>query len=133
MKLKTNIKPTGAGIEVVPLVDVILLLLFFFMLSSSFVSQPGIKVTLPKGTTDGGVRNAQVILTVIQSDPPVYFYNDQVVNMEQMIEKLKYLADTVPGTVVVIRADQNVTHGVVANLMQKVMQQNLNVLLATQR
>ncbi|MFH1379023.1 MAG: biopolymer transporter ExbD, partial [bacterium] len=35
-------------IDVTPLADIVFLLLIFFMLSSTFISQPGINIKLPK-------------------------------------------------------------------------------------
>jgi len=38
-------------LEIAPLVDIVLLLLVFFMLTSNFIMQPGIKITLPRAKT----------------------------------------------------------------------------------
>ena len=47
MKLTRTTNYHFGWLGIVPLIDVVFLLLFFFLLSSTFVLQPGISVSLP--------------------------------------------------------------------------------------
>ena len=48
MILPRPVRRNDVGIDLTPLIDVVLQLLIFFMLTSSFISQPGIKINLPR-------------------------------------------------------------------------------------
>jgi biopolymer transport protein ExbD len=52
-------------IDIAPLINIVFLLLIFFMLTSSFITQPGIKVNLPKAVTSEVVKyeNAEIMIT----------------------------------------------------------------------
>lgn len=132
MKVKRTIRPIRGPIDVAPLVDVVLLLLVFFVLNSSFVLQPGIQVTPPKSVFDRGVRDSRYIVTITANDPPIYFFNDQKMEVENLGERFEQLANDEGDVTVVIRADEAVSHGVVVEVMQSAVQQGLPVVLATQ-
>ncbi|MCK4248214.1 MAG: biopolymer transporter ExbD, partial [Candidatus Omnitrophica bacterium] len=51
MIFKGKMEIEKGRLDITPLVDVIFLLIIFFMLTSSFISQPGIKINLPKAVT----------------------------------------------------------------------------------
>ena len=62
MKLTRNLKFNPALFGVIPLVNVLFLVVFFFALSSRFVLQPGMAVTLPASSFTLSPRlDAQII------------------------------------------------------------------------
>ncbi len=71
----------------VPLIDVMFNLLIFFMLTSNFVIQPGIKVSLPKAITSEVMNSEYLILTVTAQD--LLFLNDEPITINDLTEKLK--------------------------------------------
>ncbi|MDD5262271.1 MAG: biopolymer transporter ExbD [Methylacidiphilales bacterium] len=132
MKLRRNIKPLGAGFDMTPLIDMVLTLIIFFILSSTFVLQPGVKVNLPRGPSHGGIRDIRYVLNVTAQDPPVIFLNDQVITMEKLEGELKRISKKQADATVVLRADRNVPHGFVTEILTHALAADVGVVIATQ-
>lgn len=86
MKLEHGLKQ----IDIAPLIDVVFLLIIFFMLTSSFVMQPGIKVSLPKAVTSEVVRYENI--EVLVSGENVIYFNGKVITMQELKDLLKGVA-----------------------------------------
>ena len=72
------------------LADIILLLLIFFILTSSFVTQFGIQVTLPQ--TDTGVTTDNSYVTVTVTDEGNYFVDQNRVEQAQLMQEIRTAA-----------------------------------------
>ena len=111
------------------LADIILLLLIFFILTSSFVTQFGIQVTLPK--TDAGVTADDQYVTVTLTEDGTYFVDQSPVTREGLLTAIR---DAVGSKgALLMRADEKASIGqfaVVANIAKAL---NLRVLMATER
>lgn len=77
-------------LDIAPLVDVMFLLLIFFMLTSNFVIQPGVKVSLPKAITSEVINTENITVTVTGQD--LLFLNDQPITINELIGRLKEAA-----------------------------------------
>lgn len=130
MKLRRTIRPLPRVIDMTALIDVVLLLLIFFMLSSSFVLQPGIQVNPPPGF-HSGVRDSRNIVTVLAQDPPLIFFNDRRMNLIDLRSEFQVLSRQGEDLNLVIRADRDVTHGTVVEIMNTAIQAGLTVVIAT--
>jgi len=117
--------------DMTPLIDVVLLLLIFFLLSSSFVLQPGIKVSPPRGVTNSGVRDAQFIINISAQQPPMIFLNDQVTTLEQLQGEFRRIARAKSDATVILRADASVSHGLVTEIMSMALESGVGVVIAT--
>ena len=104
-------------VNVTSLIDVVLLLLIFFMISTTFVTQPGIRVNLPKAATK--VKNvAQESNTVVITADNAIFINRQKIRDVQELRKiLSTLREEQQGDLIVVKADESVAHGVVVGIM----------------
>ncbi|MDR1191160.1 MAG: biopolymer transporter ExbD [Verrucomicrobiales bacterium] len=132
MRLRRSIKPLGGALDLTPLVNVVLLLLVFFLLGSTFVIQPGIRVNPPVAFTSSGMRDIRYVINVTAQNPPLIFFNNQLVTLEDLQAELKQLAARQPNTVVALRADQQVPYGAVVDIMTRAINAGVHILNATQ-
>ena len=113
------------SIEITSLIDVIFMMLLFFMITTSFVSAPGIKVQLPKASTQESLQEKKDVTIIVALHQKI-FLNDSAVNLLQLKEKLKTIAAETPTTLVIIRADTQVPHGEVVQVMDIARELGLN-------
>ena len=68
MKFKRRVKIEKGMVDLTPLVNVFFLLFIFFLFTSSFIFQPGIKVSLPKALTREVIQQEGVVITITGDD-----------------------------------------------------------------
>ena len=113
MKIKRRFKITPE-IDMTPF-TVFLMNLFFLFFSSYFLFQPGIKVSQPRGTSGGHPRQTSVEITITHDD--MLFYNSDRISLEELKLKFKSLSRNAPSTIIIIRADDEVRHSRVLEIM----------------
>jgi biopolymer transport protein TolR len=119
-----------AEINITPLVDVVLVLLVIFMLTAP-VLQSGIQVNVPKTKTVHEITEQRTVVT-INKDNEV-FLNDKPVNLNDLPGILKAQSTDPSKQVIYLRADQSVSFGTFATLMDAVKQSGItNVSIVTQ-
>ncbi len=111
------------------LTDIILLLLIFFLLTSSFIPQFGIKVTLPRA--EAGAPTEQQHVTVSISSEGTFYVNQNEVPGHQLLDAVRN-ADG-DHTAMILRADENATVGQFARVANIAKALNMTVLMATQQ
>ena len=109
MKFKRHIKLEHGleQINLAPLIDVIFLLLIFFMLSSSFISQSGIHVKLPKAVTSDTIAEENFIITI--SGENVIYWDTAVLTLDELENKLRDLSKN--NRPILIKADSRASMG----------------------
>jgi len=105
-----------AHLDITPIVDTVFNLLIFFALSLNFIVTPGIKVNLPESSTEEIVREKEEIVIVIKQGNEV-FINNSSVSIEQLFLILSESAQRNRETLIIIQADQEVSHGRVVKVM----------------
>ena len=110
------IKREESRFDLTPLVDVVFLLLIFFMLSTTFIVAPGIKVKLPKSSSTEVSREKKEVRVVMSQDDKIYV-EQKLVSHEELSKYLKKEARENPEGMVIIQADERVTHGKVVEVM----------------
>ena len=103
-------------IELTPLIDVMFMLVLFFLVTTTFSSAPGFKVNLPQSSAKDIIRDKKDVTIVIGSDNS-YAINQQPVSRSQLMDRLREEAQTDGSRLVIIRADQKVSHGSVVEVM----------------
>lgn len=88
-------------LDIAPMIDVVFQLLVFFMLSSSFIVQPGIPISLPKASTGQQATRSNLVITLTK-DHLVYL-DDALVTLKELRQKLASVRGEKP---VLIRADR---------------------------
>ena len=106
--------PALSGINVTPLVDVILVLLIIFMVTAPMM-QRGVDVRLPRVESAADAREERLVVTVTR-DQRIYV-NDRVVNINLVGETLQNLSRATGIDFVFLRADREVPYGRVMVVM----------------
>ena len=102
-------------LNIAPLIDVVFLLLIFFMLSSHFVAQPGIKITLPTAVT-AKLHPEEDIAIYITEDNNLYL-NEEEVTLDNLLDKLRMKAGEAKKKTVIIKADEKIDLGLAVKVM----------------
>ena len=122
-----------AEINITPLVDVVLLLLLIFMLTAP-VLQSGVEVAIPKTRSVNQLTEQHVVVTIDKDQN--LFLDDKPVNVNDLPGRLREGAK--PGEdaahrIIYLRADQSVTFGAFATVMDAVKQAGItNISIVTQ-
>src|SRR5947207_8954367 len=92
--------------------DVACLVVFFLLLSSNFILQPGISVSMPFSRFTLGPQTNQQIISITGGAAPAIYFRDQKITLEQ----LGPLLDTAKreGQSIIIRADRSSSYETVA-------------------
>ncbi|MCK5056766.1 MAG: biopolymer transporter ExbD [Candidatus Aminicenantes bacterium] len=109
-----RLSPNMSEINVTPLVDVMLVLLIIFMITAPMM-QSGINVNLPKVETKTNPSSGGLVVSVTK-DRYIYM-DDQVVNLYLLESKLKEYFYNKKKRVVFLKADKDLPHGYVTNVM----------------
>jgi biopolymer transport protein ExbD len=117
-------KRVSPSLNITPLIDVVLLLLIFFMISTTFVAQPGINVNLPK-TVSSEKRVGEEMIVTMTKDRSIYL-NEKKTDEKYLLEKLKAEYDKNNNVLLVIKADKEVSHGRVVEVMDLAKQAGIS-------
>jgi biopolymer transport protein ExbD len=102
------------GINVTPMVDVVLVLLVIMMVTATYIVAQSFNVDLPKTATSDAPAPSPLIVTLEKGNRTLF--NDEAVTEAQLTEKLK-AAGGAPDANLVISADREVQHGVVMHVI----------------
>jgi biopolymer transport protein ExbD len=84
MKLTRTKEYNFAWLVLFPLVDIAFLLIFFLLLSSNFVLQPGVSLSLPFSRFSLGPQVNQQIISITGGAVPAIYFRDQKITLEQL-------------------------------------------------
>jgi biopolymer transport protein ExbD len=123
-----------AQINIVPMIDVIFAILTYFIMSTLFLTKSeSLPVNLPKAST--AVQNTtslQLTLTVDKAGE--MFLNKEPIQLENLESELTKKSQPNQELVVVLNADESITHGQVVLIMDKLRTiPNVKFGIATQR
>lgn len=103
-------------IDVTPLVGVALILVIVFMVTSPLMMVPtNLEIDLPKARTVES--KSQSNITISCSRDNILALNEQEVMPQELQQELAAMLKEYPDRLVVIRADKNLTHQEVLNLL----------------
>jgi biopolymer transport protein ExbD len=104
-----------SGINVTPMVDVVLVLLIILMVSSTYIVSQTLKVQLPKSKTTDGTADNPATITLLKNG--TLRWNDREVTEEQAKKEMADAVVANPETNLVVSADQEVQHGSVVHIL----------------
>ena len=108
------------GINVTPLVDIMLVLLIIFMLTANIINNPSIEVNLPEASTGEGTE--PTILSLTLSANGTLFLNGAPTDEETLRGYLPEVVKSDPKAQAIIAADKAVSHGEVIKLIDLIRQ-----------
>ena len=128
MKLERNLTISPALFSVVPLINVLFLVLMFFALSSRFVLQSGMAVTLPVSPFTLGPQRAAQVVSVTAAPVPAIYFQDQKVTLEELRAQLA--ANTSGQRTLIVKADRSTPYDLAVQIMNEGLKLGYSVVLA---
>jgi biopolymer transport protein ExbD len=130
MKLTRTSTISLGWLYVFPLLDIVFLLIFFFLLSSNFVLQPGIAISVPFSKFTLGPQLDQQIISITGGAAPAIYFRDQRVDLDQLGVELN--AAKRAGRSIIIKADRQSSYELVMAVTNLALEHGItSVALAT--
>ena len=103
------------GINVTPMVDVVLVLLVILMVSATWIVSQSMKVDLPNTATSDGSAASLAAVTI--GPKGELLFNEQPVNEAQLKEKLSEAGKKGDDVTLIVSADKAAMHGAVVHVL----------------
>jgi biopolymer transport protein ExbD len=103
------------GINVTPMVDVVLVLLIIMMVSATYIVSQSLKVELPKTASSDDTVSKTYVVTVTKNGD--YFFNDKPTNKADLQGLLRGAKAENSNLNLVITADEDARHGSVVGVI----------------
>lgn len=129
MKLSRTVTHNPALFNVIPLVNVIFLLLIFFALSTTYVLQPGIAVTLPYSSYNLAPQRNPQIVSILSAPSPAIYFHDQKVTLDEL--KTSLSDSRIKNKTLIIKADRATPWDLIMQITDRGLQQGYSVVYAT--
>ncbi len=107
-----------SDINVTPFVDVMLVLLIIFMVTAPMMME-GVNVSLPEASSKPLVSEKKHLLITIDTENRVYI-NDFQVTVDFLREKLIKILDGRTDREVYLKADKDISYGIVVRVMSEI-------------
>lgn len=131
MNIRSNRVARPPRLMIIPMIDIIFFLMVFFLFSTlQMVYQKSMPVNLPVASSSHQEAPKPVAITLMKDG--TISIGDTVVSIEEIKPRVEQLADKAD-TPVILRADENVEHGKVIKVMDKIKSAGVTKLsIATQ-
>jgi len=130
MKLARTTTYNFGWVVLIALVDITFLLVFFLLLSSNFILQQGISISMPFSRFTLGPQNSQQIISISGGAVPAIYFQDQKVSVEQLGPLLD--AAKRKDQSIIIKADRSTSYETVAKVANAALEHGItSVALAT--
>ena len=103
----------ASPVDVTPLIDIIFQLVIFFMVTTNFITTPGIEVDLPRSSAQTILQEDNDLKVWVKADGQVML-DEQPASLGQLKQAF---SDASRDAQVVIKADKDVDHGRVVQVM----------------
>jgi len=123
MKLHRTINFNFGWLALVALVDVAFLLVFFLLLSSNFILQQGISVSMPFSRFTLGPQTSRQIISITGGAVPAIYFQYQRVTMEQLgplLDAAKRRDESI-----IIKADRSTSYETVAEVANAALEHGI--------
>ncbi len=103
------------GINVTPMVDVVLVLLIIMMVSATYIVSQSLKVELPKTASSDETVSKTYVVTVTKEGN--YYYNDKPITRDGLAKEFRSALAATKDVNLVITADEDAHHGKVVGVI----------------
>ena len=103
----------ASPVDVTPLIDIIFQLVIFFMVTTNFITTPGIEVDLPRSSAQTILQEDNDLKVWVKADGQVML-DEEPASLGQLKQAF---SDSARDAQVVIKADKDVDHGRVVQVM----------------
>ena len=123
MKLGRTTNYNFGWLLLIGLVDLAFLLAFFLLLSSNFILQQGISISMPFSRFSLGPQSNQQIISITGGAVPAIYFQDQRVTMEQLGPLLD--AAKIKDQSIIIKADRSASYETVAEVTNAALEHGI--------
>lgn len=113
------------------LTDIVLLLLIFFLLTSSFVTNFGIRVTVPQA--ESSVATEPQFISVVITKEGEYYVEGNLTTSSALASAIREVRNNKPEGTIVLRADKDAIVDDAVRVMNIGKALNLKIVLATEQ
>lgn len=113
------------------LTDIVLLLLIFFLLTSSFVTNFGIKVDIPQA--EAGAQTDTRFISVAVTKDSQFYVEGKPTSSGMLASAIREARENKPGAMLVLRADRDAIVDNAVRVMNVAQALDLNIIIATER
>ncbi len=129
MKLTRNIRFNPALISVIPMVNVCFLVVIFFALSSRFMLQRGLAVTLPISSYTLTPQSDAPLVSITAAPTAAIYFRDEKVTLEELGKRLE--GSHARGRSLIVKADRSTPYDTLVQVMNAGLAQGFSIVLAT--
>ena len=123
MKLSRTTNYNFGWLLLIGLIDLAFLLAFFLLLSSNFILQQGISISMPFSRFTLGPQSNQQIISITGGAVPAIYFQDQRVTMEQLgplLDAAKHKDQSI-----IIKADRSASYETVAQVTNSALEHGI--------
>ena len=124
MKLSPTTNYNFGWVVLIALVDVAFLLVFFLLLSSNFILQQGISISMPFSRFTLGPQTSHQIISISGGAVPAIYFQDQRVTMEQLGPLLEIAKRNDQS--IIIKADRSTSYETVAEVANAALEHGIS-------
>ena len=112
------------GINVTPMVDVVLVLLIIMMVSATYIVQQSLKVELPKTASSDEAASSPAAVTITRDG--AFFYGGLPVDEGHLVTDLRAAVQGNPDVNLIVTADERAMHGSVMHVIDLAKVEGIN-------
>jgi biopolymer transport protein ExbD len=123
VKLSRTTNYNFGWLSLIGLIDLAFLLAFFLLLSSNFIVQQGISISMPFSRFSLGPQSNQQIISITGGAVPAIYFQDQRITMEQLGPLLD--AAKRKDQSIIIKADRSASYETVAQVTNSALEHGI--------
>lgn len=129
MKLRRSPAPHPLVLYIAPALSLAMVLIFFLLLSSTFLLQPGIAVSMPQSPFLLSPQRDPRIVSVTAPPLSAIFFENEEMDLPALRDRLKKIRGR--SQTIIIKADRRALYENISAVMNTALEQGFPVVLAT--